>query len=384
MTSASQQLRKDHRLVLLSVIMLLCFFSWAYFFELVEVSSGTGKVVPSSREQVVQSLAGGVLASLAVRQGDIVEKGQLLAQLDPTQSAANVAESGARYYAAIATAARLRAEVSGASKIDFPESLADHQELIATEKSLFASRRQGLNEQLSGLNRSLELLDREVGISQRLQTSGAASLVELTRLQRQQAEARIEISKLRDNYMVQAREELAKANADAQVYESEMQERSDKRSQLSLRAPMRGVVQDVAVMTIGGVISPNGELLTIVPLDDKLMIEARISPRDVAFLHPGQKALVKFTSYDYAIYGGLEGKVVNISPNTVRDEVKPEIFYYRVYIETVSDSLKNAKGKRFPIVPGMVATVDIQTGSKTVWQYLIKPFNRAQEALRER
>src|SRR5690606_38275492 len=116
------------------------------------------------------------------------------------------------------------------------------------------------------------------------------------------------------------------ANADAQVYESEMRERSDKRSQLSLRAPMRGVVQEVAVMTIGGVIPPNGELLTIVPLDDKLMIEARISPRDIAFIHPGQKALVKFTSYDYAIYGGLEGEVVNISPNTVRDEVKPEIF----------------------------------------------------------
>lgn len=380
----SRQLRRDQRLVVLAAIMLACFLAWAYFFELAEVSSGTGKVVPSSREQVVQSREGGVLASLSVRQGDIVEKGQLLAQLDPTQSAANVAESEARYYAAIAKAARLRAEISGAAGIDFPETLAGHPDLIATEKALFVSRNKGLNEQLSGLMRSLELLDREVGISQRLQNLGAASLVELTRLQRQQAEAKIEISKLRDNYQVQAREELTKANADAGVYLSEMQERSDKKSQLSLRAPMRGVVQEVAVTTIGGVVPPNGDLLTIVPLDDKLMVEARISPRDIAFIHPGQKALVKISSYDYAIYGGLDGEVVNISPNTVRDEVKPEIFYYRVYIETASDALKNADGKKFPIVPGMIATVDIRTGSKTVWQYLIKPFNRAREALRER
>src|SRR5690606_30276946 len=153
MTPETLQLRKDHRLAILAAVMLACFFVWAYFFQLAEVSSGTGKVIPSSREQVVQSLEGGVLSSLSVRQGDIVEKGQLLAQLDPTQSAANVAESEARYYAAIATAARLRAEVSGGSAIDFPESLADHPDLIATEKALFVSRRQGLSEQLSGLTR---------------------------------------------------------------------------------------------------------------------------------------------------------------------------------------------------------------------------------------
>lgn len=375
---------KDHRLIIAVSAMFTCFFIWAYFFPLAEVSSGMGTVIPSSREQIVQSLKGGVLASLDVRQGDIVEQGQVLAQLDPTQSAANVAESEARYFAAVATAARLRAEVTDAVAIDFPERLADRADLIATEQALFVSRRQGFSEQLSGLEQGLDLLEQEVAIVSGLQDTGAASRVELIKLQRQQIETELEIARLRGDYMVQARQELSKVNADANVYLSEMNERSDQVSQLTLRAPMRGVVQDVAVTTIGGVIPPNGELLTIVPLDDQLMIEARISPRDIAFIHPGQKALVKISSYDYAIYGGLEGEVVSISPNTVRDEIKPEIYYYRVFIETTSDALENTNGDEFPIVPGMIATVDIQTGSKTVWEYLIKPFNRAQEALRER
>jgi len=160
--------------------------------------------------------------------------------------------------------------------------------------------------------------------------------------------------------------------------------RTDQLSRLTFRAPMRGVVKDVAVTTIGGVIPPGGQLMTIVPIDDQLLIEARISPRDIAFIHPGQEALVKVTAYDYAIFGGMQGEVVTISPNTVRDEVKPEQLYYRVHIRTKSDSLTNANGKQFPIVPGMIATVDIRTGEKNVWQYLVKPFNRAQEALRER
>ncbi len=135
---------------------------------------------------------------------------------------------------------------------------------------------------------------------------------------------------------------------------------------------------------IGGVISQNGKLMTIVPLDEQLLVEARISPRDIAFIHPGQDALVKITAYDYSIYGGLKGKVSIISPDTLRDEVKQDQFYYRVYIRTDSGKLMNKAGKQFSITPGMVATVDIKTGEKTILDYLIKPFNKAQEALRER
>jgi len=147
---------------------------------------------------------------------------------------------------------------------------------------------------------------------------------------------------------------------------------------------VRGIVKNIKVMTIGGVIAPNGELMDIVPLDDRLLIEARLSPRDIAFIHPEQRALVKISAYDYAIYGGLEGVVEGISPDTIQDEVKPEVYYYRVFIRTNVDYLENKAGQHFSIVPGMVATVDIKTGQKTIMEYLVKPFNRVKEALRER
>ncbi|MCD2459243.1 HlyD family efflux transporter periplasmic adaptor subunit, partial [Enterobacter cloacae complex sp. 2021EL-01261] len=153
---------------------------------------------------------------------------------------------------------------------------------------------------------------------------------------------------------------------------------------LTVKSPVRGIVKNIKVTTIGGVIPPNGELMEIVPVDDHLLIETRLSPRDIAFIHPNQEALVKITAYDYAIYGGLHGVVETISPDTIQDEAKPEVFYYRVFIRTSQDYLVNKAGRHFSIVPGMIATVDIKTGEKTVLDYLIKPFNRAKEALRER
>ncbi|MBL4919373.1 HlyD family efflux transporter periplasmic adaptor subunit [Szabonella alba] len=378
--------RSERRLVWLVFAMLALFLGWAWYFTLAEVSSGQGTVVPGSREQVIQSLEGGILATLEVAEGDLVEAGQVLATLDPTRSVSNVEEAGARYYAAIAAAARLRAQLGDAERIDFPPALADPRfdELRANETALFQSRRKGLTDTLSGLTEGLDLLRQELEITQRLQTSGAASRVELIRLQREATQTALEIARLRTDTQVEAAEELQRVNAEAEVQASVMRGRSDQVERLTFRAPMRGIIKDIAVTTIGGVIAPGGQMMTIVPMDDKLLIEARISPRDIAFIHPGQGALVKISAYDYAIFGGLEGEVTTISPNTVRDEIKPDQVYYRVYIRTRENSLVNSAGTRFPIVPGMIATVDIQTGQKTVWQYLVKPFNRAQEALRER
>ena len=186
------------------------------------------------------------------------------------------------------------------------------------------------------------------------------------------------------NEEVKAREELAKANTDIETQSQVVKGKSDSLNRTIFKSPVRGVVKEINVMTLGGVIPQNGKLMTIVPLDEQLLIEARISPRDIAFIHPGQEALVKITAYDYAIYGGLKGHVTVVSPDTLRDEVKQDQVYYRVYIRTNSDKLTNKVGKKFSITPGMVATVDIKTGTKTVLDYLIKPFNKAQEALRER
>lgn len=378
------QASRSQRVIWLIVAFLLVFLVWAVLFEVDEVSSGTGKVIPSSREQVVQSLEGGILAELLVAEGDIVEKGQVLAQLDPTRSESNVEETAARYRAALASAARLQAEIDGADRIDFPDELQAYPALLAAETSLFKSRRASLRESQAGLNQSLSLVRKELDITQALLKTGAASNVELLRLQRQRSEIELKLSELRAEYLVRSQEELSRANAEVQSLQSVVRGRADALTRLTHRSPVRGIVKDIAVNTIGGVIPPNGKLMEIVPLDETLLIEARIAPRDIAFLHPQQSALVKITAYDYAIYGGLAGRVVMISPDTIRDEVKPDLFYYRVFIRTDADALVNAAGQRFPIVPGMVATVDIRTGSKTIWDYLIKPVNRAREALRER
>lgn len=375
---------RSSRVVLWTAAFLAAFLAWAWWFEVDEVSSGSGQVVPTSREQVIQSLEGGIVAELAVAEGDIVEKGQLLAQLDPTRGESSVEETAAKYRAALASAVRLQAEVEGRGALEFPQELQAHPELVAAETALFQSRRRSLAESLGGLQRSLDLVRRELSITGALVESGAASHVELLRLQRQRSELELKIAEVRAEYLVRSREELARANTEVESLSSVVRGRADSLTRLTLRSPVRGVVKDIEVTTIGGVVPPNGALMTIVPLDDQLLVEARISPRDIAFIHPGQDALVKVTAYDYAIYGGLAGKVVTISPDTMRDEIKPEIVYYRVFVRTASDALVNKAGKRFPIVPGMVTSADIRTGSKTIWQYLVKPVNRAGEALRER
>ncbi len=371
------------RIILLSTLLFAILGIWAYFGTLDEVSTGSGKVIPSSREQVLQSLDGGILAELTVREGDKVQANQVVARLDPTRSESNVGESAARYRASLASSARLNAEVNDLP-LTFPNALNAWPDLIASETRLYKSRRAQLADAMVELQDALVSVNKELAITQRLEKSGAASHVEVLRLQRQKSDLGLKITDLRSQYYVQAREALSKANAEVDMLAAILKGREDSVTRLTVRAPMRGIVKNIQVTTIGGVIPPNGEMMEIVPVDDHLLIETRLSPRDIAFIHPGQRALVKITAYDYAIYGGLEGVVETISPDTIQDKVKPEVFYYRVFIRTHQDYLQNKLGRHFSIVPGMIASVDIKTGEKTIVDYLIKPFNRAKEALRER
>ncbi|MDF7660336.1 HlyD family type I secretion periplasmic adaptor subunit [Erwiniaceae bacterium L1_54_6] len=371
------------RLIIISFFLLLVSCIWAWFGVLDEVSTGTGKVIPSSHDQVLQSLEGGILDDIYVHEGSHVEAGQIVAKLDPIRSESSVGESAARYRAALAASARLNAEVNDLP-LTFPAALNKFPDLIASETRLYNTRRAQLKDSTAQIQQSLNLANRELAITQRLAKTGAASSVEVLRLQRDKSDLELKMTDVRSQYYVQAREDLAKATAEADSLLQTVRGREDTVSRLTIRAPMRGVVKDIKVTTVGGVIPPNGELMNIVPMDDHLLIEARLSPRDIAFIHPDQKALVKISAYDYSIYGGLDGVVESISPDTIQDEVKPEIYYYRVYIRTDHDFVQNKAGKRFSISPGMVATVDIKTGEKTVMDYLIKPFNRAKEALRER
>ncbi|EMH0545431.1 HlyD family type I secretion periplasmic adaptor subunit [Enterobacter hormaechei] len=363
--------------------LLVVFITWASLFQLDEVTTGSGKVIPSSHEQVIQSLEGGIIHSLMVREGDIVERGQQLAQLDRTKTESSVLESESRLNAAMATAARLNAEVNDTG-LTFPAELDDDVELVKQETALYQSRRESLEKGLAGLRQGADLVQRELALTRPLVTQGAASKVEVLRLERQKNELESKITEMKNQYYVRAREELAKANAEIEAQRSVMKGREDSLTRLTFNAPVRGIVKDIDVTTVGGVIPPNGKLMSLVPLDDQMVIEAKISPRDVAFIHPGQKALVKITAYDYSIYGGLEGEVTMISPDTLQDEVKRDVYYYRVYIRTDSNHLTNRQGKEFPVFPGMIATVDIKTGSKSVIDYLLKPLNKAKEALRER
>lgn len=375
---------RSTRVVWLVALFLVVFFLWAWIFEIDEVSSGGGKVIPSSRDQVIQTLEGGILSELHVREGQIVEKGAVLAQLDPTRGETSVEETAARYRAALAASARLQAEVSGRSSIVWPEELADWPDLKTAETALFHSRRASLDETVRGLNQASGLARRELEITQSLIATGAASNIEVIRLQRQVADLELKLGEARLQYMVRSREELSKADADVRSLQSVVRGRADMLDRTTLTAPVRGIVKSLDVTTIGGVVAPGGSIMTLVPIGDQLLVETRISPRDIAFIHPGQSALVKVTAYDYSIYGGLEGKVETIAPDTLRDEVKPEIVYYRVLVRTDADVLTDKAGRRLPITPGMVTTADIRTGRKTVWDYLTKPLNKTREALRER
>ncbi|WP_313604525.1 HlyD family efflux transporter periplasmic adaptor subunit [Rhizobium sp.] len=377
------RLSKAKTVVWVMALLIVVVLIWAHFAILDEVSTGDGKVVPISKEQVIQSLEGGIVSKLMVQENQVVERGQLIAQFDPTITESGVGESAATYRAALASSTRLTAEVNQ-TPLTFPDELTDYPDLIASETRLYEARQHNLKETLQWIDESLALSRQELAVNEDLSKMGAASSVEIIRLKRERAELELKKVETSTQYVVEAREQLAKANAEVSSLISVIKGRSDSLARLTLRSPVRGIVKNIEVSTIGGVVPPNGKLMDIIPLGDQLMIEARILPRDIAFIHPDQRATVKITAYDYAIYGGLEGKVVTISPDTIQDEVDPEIYYYRVFVKTEKDALENHLGKTFPISPGMVATVDIHTGQKSVMDYLLKPFNKAKEAMRER
>lgn len=362
---------------------LSVFLIWSALFNIDEVSKGNGKVIPSSKEKIIQSMDGGILENIHVKEGQIVDAGQILVQLDITRTQSTVAESESKYRALLAQQSRLYAEVNKVPLV-FPSELDEFTELTSAEKRLYDSRRQQFETSMKNIRDSKSLLNRELVINSRLAKEGASSTVDVIRLKKQLVDLSMKESELLSDYYVRSREELSKVSAEIGSLSQIILGRKDMLSKSTIRSPVRGVVKNIEINTIGGVVPPNGELMNIVPLDDNLLIEAQISPRDIAFIHPGQAAKVKITAYDYSIYGGLDGEVVTISPDTIKDEQKPDLVYYRVYIKTDKDYLITDSAKQYFITPGMVASVDIRTGNKTVLQYLIKPFNKINEALRER
>ncbi|WP_312283164.1 HlyD family efflux transporter periplasmic adaptor subunit [Pseudescherichia sp.] len=362
---------------------LLIFVVWAWWAILDEVTVGTGKITPSTHAQVIESLDGGIVSAMLVREGDIVERGQMLARLDPTRFQSNYGESAARVRALRASSERLRSELTG-EPLRFSEESMREPELVVRERQLYESRRRNLNETVANLQKTYQLVMSELRMTQPLVAKGAASEVEVIRLQRQATELQGKIDEARNQFAVRAREEQVKNNADLDAQIQAMSGKADQVDRTTLFSPVRGIVKDIQVTTVGGVLQPGGKLMEIVPLEDQLLVETRINPRDIAYIRPGLPATVKVTAYDSSIYGNLTGLVEVVSPDTLQDEVRRDQFYYRVYVRTKSAELQNKSGQRFPILPGMVANVEIKTGQKSVMDYLIKPLNKVNEALRER
>ena len=376
--------------IILFFIFLVVFVIWAYNSPIEEVTRGQGNVIPSSREQVVQSLDPGIITEILVKEGDIVEKGQVLLKLDDTRSSAVLRESEAKVQNLEAMIARLKAEAYG-KELSFPKNVSN--ELRQREHAAYVARRRAVTDAVSSLTASKAALDKEIEITAPMVAQGVVSEVELLRMRRQSSELTLQITERRNRYMADANNELVQAESELAQAKENMAMRADPVDRSQIRAPRRGIVKDIQINTVGGVVNVGQDIMQIVPLDDKLLVEAYIRPQDVAFIRPGLPAVVKVSAYDYSIYGGLNGKVTLISPDTVSNSMQnrandlkldPNQVYYRILVQTTSNSLKDKNGKEMPIIPGMVATVDVKTGEKTVFQYLIKPITRMKQALSER
>lgn len=394
---------------------------WAAFAKVDEVTRGEARVIPSSQLQVVQSVDGGVVKEILVREGQTVNAGDVLLRIDPTRFVSSLRESQATYLALLAKKARLEALSSG-RPFDAPaEVVKSSPDIVEHERTLYNSSRAELDAQLAiarqqlaqrsqELNemharrdqaqRGYDLAKQELDVTRPLIQSGAVSEVELLRLEREVARLRGD----REQAAAQiSRIQAAISEASRKIQEVELNFRNQLRNELSdtlsrlssltegnlaladrvkhaeVRSPVRGTVKRLLVNTVGGVVQPGKEVVEVVPLDDALLLEARVQPRDIAFLRPGQPALVKFTAYDFAIYGGLKAVVEQIGADTVSDD-KGNAFYV-VRVKTLQSRL----GENLPIIPGMVAEVDVMTGKKSILSYLLKPVIRAKaNALTER
>ncbi len=413
-----------YMLSIITAVSLTIFIVWAWLAVLDEVTKADAQIIPSSKVQLIQSLDGGIVEDILVKEGDIVEKDQILLKIDTTTAETNLKEREARYNFLQGMVTRLQAEIDG-TELKFPEALQKKAPQVITEQvnqfnlrrnqqaaelsvleSQVMQRSQEVKEmgaRLSQLRANLALKQQELDMRRPLVEQGAMSKVELLRIEgevtdlrgelntiqtavpRAQSaarEAQQHISETRARIKAEAQQEMGAAKAEMDSLTQTLIGGEQKVAKTQMKSPVRGTVKQLKINTVGGVIKPGEDVMEIVPLGDTLLIEAKVPPKDIAFIRPGQEANVKITAYDSSVYGGLKGIVEGISADTIMNE-KGDSFY-RVTIRTQENVLMH-KGKPLPLIPGMTANVQILTGKKSVLDYLLKPIMKArQDALRER
>ena len=389
-TVEDDERRASKTLVWATGLTLIVSLAWAAWFQLDEITRGQGKVIPSSREQVIQSLDTGVLSEMLVREGAVVQKDEILLQIDDARSGAVYREAQEKLMSLSALAARLKAEVYG-TPLSFPAELRKEPSLIQQETQAYNARKRALTESLRSLDNSLDAVKRELSMTEPLVKQGVMSEVELLRLRRQHSDLMGQRAERQNRYLTDANNELVRVASELSQTKENASAREDAFRRTTIRSPMKGIVKNVQVTTVGGVIQAGQPILEIVPTEDEMLVEAYVKPSDVAFLKVGQKAVVKLTAYDFNKYGGLDGVLEHLSPDTLRDErqkkpgnpVELEEGLYRILVRVKeTEGLRN--GLKLTPTPGMTATVEIRTGQKSVLEYLFRPLQSVTQALRER
>jgi adhesin transport system membrane fusion protein len=415
----------SHILLATITLFFVVFVVWANFATLDEVTRGDGKVIPSSEVQMIQHQEGGIVDEFLVKEGDEVSAGQVIMKLSDVGATSDLGANQKRYLGLKAKSQRLQAEAEGLEKPVFTDDVTQGaSESVQEELNTFKANANNLSSQLSVLTQQqtqreqevkelntrisdlravirlqkeerdtiaplvdrgsapkLELLQLERGLKER-QTELNSLLTSLPRTEAAVQEAEGRMEELRSASKAEAQAELSTTLIEMNTIKETLSALRDRQKRTELRSPVDGFIKDIKINTIGGVIQPGADVMEIVPKDDQLLIEARIRPSDIAFLYPGQAAVVKITAYDYSIYGGLDGELVDISADSITNEEGES--FYRVRIRTPQTSIKR-KGEVLPIIPGMVASIDVLTGEKTVMEYLLKPFIKTlDEAMHER
>jgi len=359
---------------------------WAALAQVDMVTRAESRVIPVGREQVIASLEGGILRELKVREGEAVSAGQALALLDPTRVEAQQNEGRLKRLALLATVARLQAEASGKPLV-FPQELDEVPQVVQGERASFEARRRALNEAVGSNQRNQALLEREVALAQSMSAKGLMSEVEVMRLRRQVNDLALVTQERVNRFRQDASAELVKTQTDLTMLGEQQVVRDDMLKRTTLTSPVRGLVKNIRMNTLGGVVSAGAPVMEIVPVDDQVLVELRIKPADIGWVRVGHPVEIKLSAYDFSVYGSLHGTVDTLSPDAMGEGTNPatgaEASWYRALVRADATQLQ-AAGKPLTVLPGMVGTAEIRTGRRSVLSFILRPMMKATEAFTER